>query len=312
MDASAPLLEPGTSPGVDGWTRLTPPTCARGQSPVWQGIEDRLYWLDSGLQRLWRLHVPSGRSEWRELPQLPGGLAPCRRGGWLLALRDGVYHLPAWDLPLQRIAEAPYDTRRCRFDAAACDPWGRLWLGSSVEAQDRADGALYCLRARDRRHPEMALAREGVFSSAALVWSPDGQTLYWTDGAANALLTLPMIDPACWPPRVGTPMPLLRGDGPADGRGRLAGATVDSAGRYWVALDEGARVQCLSPAGRVLLELPLPACCPTALAFGGPDLRTLFVVTSRQRRPAAELEDSGAVFARRLATAGLPAPRYWD
>ena len=107
MEPSVPLLEPSTDPGVDGWTRLTAPACARAVAAVWLGIEDRLDGLDSGLQRLWRLHVPSGRSEWRELPQAPGGLVPCRRGGWLVALRDRVYHLPGWDLPLQRIADAP-------------------------------------------------------------------------------------------------------------------------------------------------------------------------------------------------------------
>jgi len=142
MEPSVPLLQLGTGPGGDGWTCLTAPACARAVAAVWHGFEDRLDGLDGGLQRLWRLHVPSGRSEWRELPQAPGGLVPCRRGGWLVAPRDGVYHLPGWDLPLQRSADAPYDTRRCRFEAAACAPWGRLWLGSSVDTRDRADGAL--------------------------------------------------------------------------------------------------------------------------------------------------------------------------
>lgn len=161
----------------------------------------------------------------------------------------------------------------------------------------------------------MVLVRAGVRASAALVWSADGQTLFWTDGAAHAILTLTMVDPGCWPPRIGAPLPLPRPDSGAGDAARLAGATVDSAGRYWVAVDGGGSVQCLTPTGRQLLELPLLARCPTAVAFGGPDLRTLFVVTSRQHRPAAELEafpDSGAVFARRLATPGLPPPRYWD
>ncbi|TSE31246.1 6-deoxy-6-sulfogluconolactonase [Tepidimonas charontis] len=315
MDAPALLLESGIDPGVAGWTCLTPPACARGQSPVWLGIEDRLYWLDTGLQRLWRLHVPSGHSEWRELPQTPGGLMPCRRGGWLLALRDGVYHLPAWDLPLQRIAEAPYDVRRCRFDAAVCDPWGRLWLASSAEACEHVDGALYCLRARDRQRPELVLVRSGWPTSAALVWSVDGQTLYWTDGTANALWALPMLDPARWPPQLGAPMPSHRLLANAGNTGRLAGATVDRDGRYWVAREAGARVQCLSPSGHVLLELPLPVRSPTAVVFGGPDLRSLFVVSARQHRSASELNahpNSGAVFARRLAVTGVPAARYWD
>jgi sugar lactone lactonase YvrE len=43
--------------------------------------------------------------------------------------------------------------------------------------------------------------------------------------------------------------------------------------------------------------------------FGGPDLRTLYVTTARQKRPANELAlypQSGAVLALRVDVPGLP------
>jgi sugar lactone lactonase YvrE len=43
--------------------------------------------------------------------------------------------------------------------------------------------------------------------------------------------------------------------------------------------------------------------------FGGPDLKTLFITTSRQGRSPQELAqypDAGCVFAMRVAVAGLP------
>jgi sugar lactone lactonase YvrE len=43
--------------------------------------------------------------------------------------------------------------------------------------------------------------------------------------------------------------------------------------------------------------------------FGGPDLKTLFITTSRQGRGQAELAqhpDAGCVFAMRVEVAGLP------
>lgn len=326
MATTPPPDADGDAAGMGGWTCLTPPVCAHGESPVWRGLEDRLYWIDAGLQRLWRLHVPSGRSEFRELPQAPGALVPCRRGGWLIALRDGIYHLSDWNLPLERIADAPYDTRRVCFNDGKCDPWGRFWVGSSVDARDRPDAALYCLRARDRQRPELALIQSGVYTFNGLAWAPDGKLLYWADSHGHAVYTLPMVSAGQWPPVLGMRLLLKRFDArPADWRfeqdlgqgygGRPDGAAIDSAGNYWVAMFEGARVLCLSPSGQILADWPVPAQCPTMVCFGGPDLRTLFVTTARQRRSAAELAHyphSGAVFARRVVTPGLPPATYWD
>jgi sugar lactone lactonase YvrE len=49
--------------------------------------------------------------------------------------------------------------------------------------------------------------------------------------------------------------------------------------------------------------------CPTMPCFGGDDLRTLFVTTARDNRPAKELEDqpwAGRVLRLRVEVPGLP------
>jgi len=49
----------------------------------------------------------------------------------------------------------------------------------------------------------------------------------------------------------------------------------------------------------------------TSCALGGPDLRTLYVTTARQRMTPDELAampQAGAVFALRVSTPGLPEP----
>ena len=49
--------------------------------------------------------------------------------------------------------------------------------------------------------------------------------------------------------------------------------------------------------------------CPTMCAFGGPDLKTLFVTTARQNRDddeLARLPHSGGLFAMRVDVPGLP------
>ena len=69
----------------------------------------------------------------------------------------------------------------------------------------------------------------------------------------------------------------------------------------------------LSPAGAVLAEYAVPSMCPTMCAFGGADLRTLYVTSARQRRTDAELArlpQSGGIFAMRVDVPGLPEPAF--
>ena len=53
--------------------------------------------------------------------------------------------------------------------------------------------------------------------------------------------------------------------------------------------------------------------CPTMCAFGGRDLRTLYVTTARQQRPVDELArfpQSGGIFAMQVDVPGLPEPYF--
>jgi sugar lactone lactonase YvrE len=90
---------------------------------------------------------------------------------------------------------------------------------------------------------------------------------------------------------------------------RPDGCTVDSEGCYWSAFYRGGKVVRVSPQGRMLAEIPVPAMCPTMCALGGPDLRTLYVTSARQDRPADELAalpQSGGIFALEVDVPGVP------
>ena len=66
---------------------------------------------------------------------------------------------------------------------------------------------------------------------------------------------------------------------------------------------------CQALMAAVTNAFPVPAQCPTMPCLGGADLRTLFVTSARDGRPADELAhkpESGCVFGRRVEVAGLP------
>ena len=91
--------------------------------------------------------------------------------------------------------------------------------------------------------------------------------------------------------------------------GRPDGAAVDRDGNYWCAMFEGQQLLQFAPDGRLVRAWPLPVRCPTMPCFGGPDLRTLYVTTARENRPAAELAAqplAGCVLSLRVDVPGLP------
>ena len=52
-------------------------------------------------------------------------------------------------------------------------------------------------------------------------------------------------------------------------------------GCVWVALWDGAQIRRYTPDGVLDRTVPLPVRRPTACAFGGPDLRDLYITTAR-------------------------------
>jgi sugar lactone lactonase YvrE len=72
---------------------------------------------------------------------------------------------------------------------------------------------------------------------------------------------------------------------------------------------EGQRVLRFSPQGELLREVALPVRCPTMPCFGGPDLKTMYITTARNKRPAPELAQqpfAGCVLQMRVEVPGLP------
>ena len=305
------------------WRALGSHICELGESPFWQAEEARLYWVDIAGRAALRADPVTGATEHWPLPDEPGCMAPAHRAGaaygWILALRSGIYRAQQWGGELVRIAQLPYDPAHERANDGKCDPLGRFWVGTRDErpraSTDHGQAAMYCIDARSGA-VQVQRVWGGAGTLNGLAWSPDQRTLYSADtpthridvrdweGAANTLGRARALHqfapkPAGWIP------------GTAGYGGRPDGAAVDTDGNYWCAMYEGGRVLQLSPAGEVLREIATPLACPTMVCLGGPQLRTLFVTSARQGRPADELKGTplaGQVLVMQepVAVPGLP------
>ena len=296
------------------WQALTTQPDGLSESPFWHPHEQRLYWVDIPGRRLARVKVQHftealGEVEYWPVPEEPGCMAPVAGGGVIVALRDGIYLGRTWGGPLELLAPAPYDTTRLRFNDGKCDAHGRFWAGSLYEPKDQALGTLYMLDGQG-----LHAIQGGVTTANGLAWSPDGRTAYWADTAAHQVRAFE-VDAASGQltqARVfyqATPKPAGWAWGSATPYGgRPDGAAVDSEGCYWSAQYEGGRLLRFSPKGEVLAEVRTPTLCPTMPCFGGADLKTLFITTSRQGRSEAELAQypgAGCVWAMRVEVAGI-------
>lgn len=282
-----------------------------GESPLWHPREQALYWCDIPGHRLNRFDPRSGAlSHWQFETDL-GSIAPTLDGGMLLAMRDGLWRLDLASGERSRLAEPPYDPKLERFNDGKCDPQGRFWVGTIYEPRDALKASLHCWSGGK------LVQRAGQVTVAnGLAWSPDGRTMYWTDTKAHTIYAFD-FEPASGElsgQRVFARFPLKQDGQPLDDYGgRPDGAAVDAEGCYWVAMFEGQRLLRLSPAGEVLREVVLPVRCATMPCFGGPDLKTIYITTSREKRPADELAAqpwAGCVLALDVDVPGLPASLF--
>jgi sugar lactone lactonase YvrE len=274
-----------------------------GECPQWSVDEQALYWVDIDAPSLNRFDPASGRNVAMPMPESIGCHARRAQGGFVVALRGGIWFADSAGRLERKVANAPYDPAHHRFNDGRCDRQGRFLAGYMDESRTSSDAALWRLDA-DLRFTKVL---DGMMISNGLAWSPDGRTMYHADTPTHVVHAFD-YDAATGAPsnrRV-----FARWAGETD---RPDGATVDAEGCYWTAFYRGGKVLRVSPQGETLGEYPLPAMCPTMCAFGGPDLRTLYVTSaSKQREPEelARLPQSGGIFAMRVDVPGLPEPAF--
>jgi sugar lactone lactonase YvrE len=271
-----------------------------GESPLWMPEEQALYWVDIEGFAVHRLR--SGEHTSWKMASEPSTLARNAGGGLVVAMRTGFALLDTERGKLRDIAPSPFDRSTTRFNDGKVDAAGRFWVGTIYEPRDKQAAEMYVL---ERGKVRLAWSG-GMTTSNGLAFSPDNRFMYHADTPSHRITR---FDFDALTGNVGNQQEVCafsKDKAAPDYGGRPDGAAVDSEGNYWVAMFEGARVLKLSPAGDQLEEIRLPVKCPTMVAFGGADLRTLYVTSAGNRKPEelAEYPLSGRLLSVRVPVAG--------
>lgn len=272
-----------------------------GESPLWDGREQALYWVDTRRRRVQRM-VPGGALRHWAVPGDVGAIALAAPGRLLLALEDRFAVLDLDSGEIGPLAAVQHPKPAMRLNDGRTDREGRFLCGSMVLHRRDPDGRLYRLGTDGR----VTALLDGIAVANTTCFSPDGRTMYFADSLAGTI--------RAWDyGRDGSlSNERLFADTRPEGSGP-DGAAVDAAGCLWVALVLAGRVACYSPEGRLLRTLVLPVPYPSCPCFGGPALDTLYVTSIRDSGNLLRSDDpaAGALVAiSGLGVRGLPEVPY--
>jgi sugar lactone lactonase YvrE len=274
-----------------------------GECPVWDDQARALWWTDIPGRRLHRLDVTTGAYQTYAMPGRVGAFALRRSGGLVLAMERGFSTFDPETGSVANLAQPEAHLENHRMNDGRCDRAGRFLAGSMNLDRSGPTGVLWRLDASG----EAARVTDGAIVSNGLAFSLDGRRMYWSDSTSDRVWTFDYDQDA----GVASNRQLWLGPGSAPGR--PDGATVDAEGSYWSARWLGGRVVRFTPQGKVDREIRLPASRVTMLAFGGRDLRTLYITTAREGMNSEELEReplAGGLFAVEIDIPGLAEPRF--
>jgi sugar lactone lactonase YvrE len=275
-------------------------TLTWGESLRWDDRRQRLYFVDCATQRLHWLDAAEPPVHTMQMPSLPTGIVLTEGDELLMCLGDGLHVVDPDAGRHERLTPYP-DGMHGRANDAHADGAGNLVTGTLNIAA--GPGALWWYSAKNGWR--LLDAEFGNTNGPAVVAHAGRNTLVCGDTVARKVYAYPFDGER----------------GTVDARrvlcdygvlgGAPDGATIDAEGGVWSCVLRSGKLARLTATGldRVI-DVPLPN--PSDVAFGGPDLRTLFLtaiaVDLGDGKPPEEARWLVAIDD--VGVAGRPEPRF--
>jgi sugar lactone lactonase YvrE len=272
-----------------------------GESPVWSVAEQALWWVNIDGRQLRRFDWATREVATWPTAEMTGCIALHAGGGLVAAMETGVFHVrPQADGTLQseRVASVQHARDGMRFNDGRTDRAGRFWAGTMVRDMSLASnaGAMYRLDGQGLR-----TMLEGFITPNGLGFSPDNRTMYLSDShpSVQRVWAFDLSED-------GTPTNRREFIDMNQYPGRPDGAAIDTDGAYWICANDAGLVHRFMPDGRLDRSIEVPVAKPAMCAFGGPDMKTLFVTSIRLPNvPPEQAALAGALFATEPGAQGL-------
>jgi sugar lactone lactonase YvrE len=269
--------------------------CTLGEGPLWHPERGQLFWFDILGRRL--LSRDGDKPlEWR-FDECVSAAGWVDRDTLLIASESGLYRFDIASGRHELVLPMEADNPVTRSNDGRADPMGGFWIGTMGKKAEPGAGAIYRFyRGRiERLYGEISIPN-------AICFAPDGRTAYFAD-TKQGLIQRQSLDSNGWPKGAPEVFIDLRAEGlNADG------SVCDAEGAVWNAQWGASRVARYLPDGRLDRVLAVGARNSSCPAFGGADLRTIYVTSAREDL-ADPTEADGPVYAVQSPVAGLPEHR---
>jgi len=274
-----------------------------GEGPLWSARERAVWFVDIKGRYVHRYDEATRTRQSWPAPEEVGFIVVASGGRFICGLKSGLYLFTPENGSFQLLTLVDSDRPNNRLNDAHVDAAGRLWFGTMDDAEVSPTGALYRFDATGLHRCD-----DGYVITNGPATSPDGRTLYHIDTLERVIFAFDLAaDGSLSRRRVFARV--------AETDGHPDGPVVDAAGCVWVGLFGGWGVHRYSPSGELLSKLSLPVANCTKVAFGGADLRTLYITSAWKGLTAEQRTEqplAGGLFAVRVDTAGLPANEVAD
>lgn len=273
-------------------------TCEWGEGPLWH--RDRLLYVDIEGHKIISFDPVAGTEKTWDVGERVGTVVARESGGLAFAGDHGFSFLDENSGTVTRIADPEADIATNRFNDGKCDPAGRFWAGTMHLGPKRtASGSLYMLGTDHSVTKKFS----GATVSNGLVWSSDRRTLYYIDTPRRNVLAFDYDDAtgAISHERVAFKTDAFSGS--------PDGMAIDADDCLWIAFCHGSTVRCFEPrTGRCEGQIQLPCREVTACAFGGPQLKDLYITTGIPGDDAEPL--AGRLFVAHPGVVGTAFPTF--
>ncbi len=246
-----------------------------GESPIWDATQQKLYWTDSVGGKFYSY---DWKSKTRSL-ELDGfevnGCALDHHGGLTFINNSGVWAWNKKDKPVLIAGE--FGGEKLQLNDCIADPEGRLIAGSCFYKPEEQYplGKLFSIA----HNGAVQILDEGFHLANGLGFSLDGKTLYFTDSVARLIYAY-AYDSLTG--RVANRRVFVKVENTS---GLPDGLTVDAEGFVWSAEWYGSCISRYDADGELERRIEIPAKQTSSLAFGGPELRDIFVTSAAKSEP---------------------------
>jgi len=276
-----------------------------GEGSLWDEREKCLYWVDIHGSTLHRYDPATGTNQSRDVGEHIGTVVLDNQGGLLIATCNGFARFD-WDSgQLSRLGDPEKGNAETRFNDGKCDPAGRFWAGTMAYDCSEGAGSLYCLEPDGKITKKLS----HVTISNGLVWSRDARFLYFID---SLTYQIHRYDHDLESGRIENRRVVTEFDQASEGL--PDGMAIDLEDGLWVAMFGGAMVLRIDPnTGERTHQVKLPTSNITSCAFGGEDLRDLYITSATVHLSEEQLRAqpaAGSLFVAKSPIAGQLSHRF--